>query len=97
VSVPYLASLGGSTVPRQGIVDGEYKLVLSPRDGLWDASLVRRAHEPVELAAAAPQIAAALRERLAGLRALYVTGRPEQRQEFSPEDRDRLRALGYME
>jgi hypothetical protein len=78
-------------------VDGEYKLVLSQSDGLWDASLVRRAREQVELAPAAPQVAAALRERLAGLRALYVSGRAEQRQEFSPEDEERLRALGYLE
>jgi arylsulfatase len=95
-SVPYLATLGGATTLRHGIVAGDFKLVLSARDGVWDASLVRRASEAVELAAAAPQVAAELRARLAGLRSHYASGRPEQRQELTPEDRERLRALGYV-
>jgi arylsulfatase len=96
-SVPYLATLGGSTVVRHGVVEGDYKLVLSERDGVWDARLVRRGREQVDLAPAAPQIAAQLRERLAELRARHATGREELRQEFSPEERERLRSLGYLE
>jgi len=96
-SVPYLATLGGSTVRRHGVVEGDYKLVLTERDGVWDASLVRRGREGVELAAAAPQIAERLRARLSELRARYATGREELHQGFAPEDRERLRALGYVD
>ena len=44
-SRPYLATLGGSRRLRFGLVEGDYKLVLSKRDGVWDSRLTRRGRD----------------------------------------------------
>ena len=94
----FMASLGGASVPRYGIVEGEYKLVLSSRDGVWNGQLVRREGEEVDLTAAAPQIVSALRSRLHAFREeVAAGGQPEVQQRLTPEDREKLRALGYAE
>jgi hypothetical protein len=51
----------------------------------------------VDLTAAAPQIAARLRRRLWELRERVDSGVSETLQELSEEDREILRALGYLE
>jgi hypothetical protein len=96
-SRPYLATLGGSSVPRFGLVEGDYKLVVSERDGIWDGRLTRRGHEDVDLAAAAPQIAQPMRQRLKRIRSRMARGRAEVRQELSEREREKLRALGYVD
>ncbi|MEE9606288.1 MAG: sulfatase [Myxococcota bacterium] len=95
-SVPYLATLGGAKVPRYGVVEGEFKLVLSEREGVWDARLARRDREGVDLTGAAPQVVSRLRERLNALRDRFARGVAETRQALTPEDLATLRSLGYV-
>lgn len=95
-SVAYLATLGAGSVRRLGIVDGDYKFIVSLHDGVWDALLFRRGNESVNLAAPAPQIASSFRARLTEFRARLPL-RAEIRQEVSSEDLERLRALGYVD
>jgi arylsulfatase len=95
-SVPYLDTLGYGATRRTGLVADGYKLILSYRDGIWQSRLYRRGHEDVDLGAAAPQLAAELRERLAGVQQAAVgEGRPELRQQLTPAERAQLEALGY--
>ena len=97
-SRPFMAALGGASVPRYAIVDGEHKLVISSLDGVWEGRLVHREREEVDLTAAAPQLAAELRARLDAVRdEVNVAKQPELRQKLSEEDREGLRALGYVE
>jgi arylsulfatase len=96
-SRPYLATLGGSGTLRFGLVEGDYKLVVSERDGVWDGRLTRRGRGEIDLAAAAPQISGPMRKRLKRIRARMARGRAEVRQELSLQERENLRALGYVE
>jgi arylsulfatase len=94
-SSPYLASLDGGEVSHYGLVEGEFKFVTSLRDGVWDGALYRRGRDDTDLAAGAPQVAAAMRRRLEAVRAGLA--RPgETRQQLSAEDVERLEALGYL-
>jgi len=92
----YFASLGGSRRARHGLIDGEYRLVISRRDGIWDARLTRRGDD-ADLTAAAPQIAKPLRKRLNRIRTRLARGREEVRQTLSDEERSSLEALGYVD
>jgi arylsulfatase len=96
-SRPYLATLGASRVTRFGLVEGDYMLVVSERDGVWDGQLTRRGHDAVDLAAAAPQITQPMRRRLKRVHARMARGRAEVRQELSEQERENLRALGYLD
>jgi arylsulfatase A-like enzyme len=95
-SAPYLATLGASSVERYGLVDGDYKLVIAERDGVREERLTRLGAEEVDVASDAPEIAAALRAKLLAFREKMTSGPPEIRQELSPADREKLRALGYV-
>jgi arylsulfatase A-like enzyme len=91
----YFASLGASRQLRYGLIDGEYRLVISERDGIGDALLTRRAND-VDLTAAAPQITKTMRRRLNRIRARMARGRKETRQDLTDEERAGLEALGYI-
>jgi arylsulfatase len=95
-STPYLATLGGSKVLRLGIVHGEFKYLVTLRDGVWDGRLLRRDREEVDLSAPAPHVAAEMRKRLEGLMRRYQRVSEESRPE-TPADREKLEALGYAE
>jgi arylsulfatase len=95
-SRPYFASLGGSHRPRHGMIDGEYRLVVTRREDLWDARLTLREGN-TDLTAAAPQIAKPLRQRLNRLRTRLARSREEIRQELTDEERQALEALGYVD
>jgi arylsulfatase len=95
-SVPYLATLGAGSVRRFGIVEGDYKFIISLDGGAWRGQLFRRGRESVDLAAPAPQLVASLRARLVEFRE-RLPARAETRQKFSPEDLEKLRALGYVD
>jgi arylsulfatase len=94
-STPYLATLGASSLERYGVVDGDYKLVVSERGGAREERLTRRGAEDRDVAREAPEAAAALRAKLAAHRENLASGPPETRQQISPADREKLRALGY--
>lgn len=97
-SVPYLDTLAYGATRRLGLVAAGYKLILSWRDGVWQARLYRRGHEDVDLGASAPQVTAGLRAELARLRGGIERGRPaEQQQALTPAERAQLEALGYVD
>ena len=95
-SRPYLATLEAADAKQYGLVDEGYKFIVSERDGVFDGRLHELGRETVDLSAAAPQIAARLRQRLWKLRERVAPGVSETRQELSEEDRENLRALGYL-
>jgi arylsulfatase len=96
-SRPYLATLGASHSVRFGLVEGDYKLVVSERDGVWDGRLTRRGREEIDLTAAAPQITGPMRKRLKRIHSRMTRGRAEVRQELSRGERENLRLLGYVD
>jgi arylsulfatase len=91
----YLAALGGAPVPRYGLIDGRFKLVVSEVDGATREQLFLRGQETVNLATAAPEQTRAMREQLSALRARTRPDPTAKVQDLSAEDLDRLRALGY--
>ena len=91
-----MATLGAAEVPSYAIVDEGFKLILVERDGVYDGRLHRLGAEDVELGAAAPQVAARLRERLEAFRNGLVRA-PETRPELTEAEREQLRGLGYLE
>jgi arylsulfatase len=96
-STPYLAALGASKVPRFGIVDGEFKYVVTLEDENWRGRLLQRENEDVDLTAPAPHIAAALRQKLEAMLARYPASEEDTARDPSDIERARLRALGYIE
>jgi len=96
-SHPYLATLKASESTQYALVDDGYKFIVSEREGVFDGRLHALGRESVDLSAAAPQIAARLRQKLWELRERVDRGVAETRQELSEEDRESLRALGYLE
>jgi arylsulfatase len=96
-SSPYLATLQGSGVPRVGIVEGDFKYVMTLRDkSVWDGRLTARGQDEVDLTMPAPQVASSLRTRIEELMRHHQPA-AEQRRELSGEDRAHLEALGYVE
>jgi arylsulfatase A-like enzyme len=97
-SLPFLETIAYSGSKRVGLVADDYKLILTWREGVWQARLFRRGREDVDFSASAPQVAAALRDRLGELQAGFAALRPDVlNQELSPEVRARLEALGYLD
>jgi arylsulfatase len=93
-SVPLLATLSSYRERRLGIVADGYKLILTRRNDVWQPQLFRRGHEDVDLAAPAPQVTAALREKLWAQRA-RSDGEVAPLREVTPTERAQLEALGY--
>ena len=83
-------------MPRFGIVHGEFKYLVTQREGVWDGRLLRRDHEEVDLSAPAPHVAAEMRKRLEHLMRRYQRVNEESLAE-APMDREKLEALGYAE
>ena len=97
-SEPYLTTLGQALQLRSGLVRGEFKYSVERRDGVWYGRLVRREREEVDLTPAAPQIAMEMRRQLFDFRRELTRDAPEIQQRVpSDADRDKLRALGYLD
>jgi arylsulfatase A-like enzyme len=96
-SRPYLATLGGSRTVRYGIIADGYKFVMSDREGVWDGALHPLGRDDLDLSPAAPQLAASMRKQLRAVRSRMERGAPQRPQALSDADRDKLRALGYLE
>jgi arylsulfatase A-like enzyme len=93
----YLATLKAAESKQYGLVDDGYKFIVSERKGVFDGRLHELGRERVDLSAAAPQIAARMRQKLWEFRRRVDSGVSETRQEISDEDREILQALGYVE
>jgi arylsulfatase len=96
-SRPYMATLGAGDVERYALIEDGFKFIMSQRAGVYDARLHRLGQEDVDLTPGAPQVAARMRRALDALRGQLDRGVGETRQDLSDADRDRLRALGYVE
>ena len=94
-SRPYLATLGAARTARHGLVEGDSKLVLSHRNGVWQSELFHAGDDEVDHAADEPERAAAMRRSLEALRR-GLRSRGERRQELDARDLEHLRALGYV-
>jgi arylsulfatase A-like enzyme len=99
-SVAYLDTRGASTPRRYGIVDGEYKWIVSERGGASTGKLYRVKQRGVGIESERPEserpeIEQAMSERLDALRRRFGRDAPEVRQEIGDADRAALRALGY--
>ena len=92
-----MATLGASTVRRYGVIDAGFKWIVSETDGVPAGKLYRLGDDETDLAAANPQAAARLRERLADLRGKLDRSTAERRPDLSDDDREKLRALGYID
>ena len=95
--VPYLSTLGALPDVQLAIVEDGFKFIATERGGVFDGRLHAVGREDADLAAASPQVASRLRERLAALRASTVAVVDAEAQQLDAEDRERLRALGYLE
>jgi arylsulfatase len=99
-SVAYLETRGASTLQRHGIVDGEYKWIVSERGDVPTGTLYRVWRSDIGVESERPEsnqleLEQAMSERLDALTRSFDRDAPEIRQEFSDADRERLRALGY--
>jgi len=99
-SVAYLDTRGASRPRRYGIVDGEYKWIVSERGGARSGKLYRVGQAGVGIGSERaesdqPELELAMSERLDALKRRFDRGAPEVRQEISDADRAALRALGY--
>lgn len=95
-SVAYMATLGALPEAQFALVEDGFKFIAVERAGVFDGRLYALGSEDSELGAAAPQVAAKMRARLRELRAAVTPTTQAIRAELSPEDRDRLRSLGYL-
>jgi arylsulfatase A-like enzyme/tetratricopeptide (TPR) repeat protein len=73
------------------LTDERYRYIKAPREELYD--LERDPHERANIAGDRPQVAAAMRQALVRISA---GARVDQPAAASPEDRERLAALGYV-
>jgi arylsulfatase len=97
-SEPYLTTLGQALQLRSGLVRGEFKYTVEKRDGVWYGKLVRREREEVDLTPAAPRVAMEMRRQLFEFRRELTRDAPAiQQRAPSDADRDKLRALGYLD
>jgi arylsulfatase len=96
-SHPYLATLGSGGPIRIGIVSDAYKLVLTQQKQSVRSELFRIGQEGVDLSSAEPERVARMHAELVERRARLRRGPGETRQQLSDEDREQLRALGYVE
>ena len=97
-STLYLATLGGSTVPRLGLVEDGYKYVvrLAPgAGGVAEERLYRVGDETRDLAAEQPERLQRMRTTLDRLHVSMSAEGDAVLQDLTPEDLEMLRKLGY--
>ncbi len=94
-SVPYLDTRGAAKGRRYGIVDGEYKWIVSERGDVSTGTLFRIGQGGSAVQSENPEIQRAMSERLDLLMRSFDHDAPEIRQKLTDADREMLRALGY--
>ena len=94
----YLATLTAATAPRFGLAAGGFQYVAHHERGGLREQLFRLGGDPRDLADEHPDRVRAMRQQLAEFRTeLGLQTRRERRQILSPEEREMLRRLGYVE
>jgi arylsulfatase len=96
-SVPYMATLGGSSVRRHGVVDAGFKWIVSEVEDESVGKLYRLGDDETDLTQANPQMAVQMQERLLALQDRLDRSIAERRPDLSEDDREALRALGYID
>jgi arylsulfatase A-like enzyme len=96
-SAPYMATLGASRVRRYGLVEAGFKWIVSELDEVPTGKLYRLGDDATDLAAQNPQMAAQMQERLVAVRGRLDRSTAERRPDLSDDDREKLRALGYID
>ncbi len=96
-SAPYMATLGASRVRRYGLVDAGFKWIISEIDDVPAGKLYRLGDDGADLAASNPKMAARMQERLVAVRGKLDRSTAERRPDLSDDDREKLRALGYID
>jgi hypothetical protein len=93
----YLSTLGESTVLSLGLISDGYKYLVSLGNEVPDEQLFRVGDEREDLSAREPGIRARLARRLSVLRAGIEFPEDQPPRPITPEERDALQALGYLE
>ena len=96
-SVPYMVTLRALPEPHYALIEEGFKFIAVQRESGVDSRLFELGREDADLSAAAPQVAARMRARLGALRAELRPIVAPSAPELSTEDRERLRALGYLD
>jgi arylsulfatase A-like enzyme len=92
----YLSTFGTANQFRFALIEGQYKMVISQGDGIWEGRLTRIGRDNINLTAGAPQVAKGMREQLMQIRAEMLKHTPAVTQELDAEERAALSALGYL-
>lgn len=92
-----MATLGASRVRRYGLVDAGFKWIISEIDDVPAGKLYRLGDDGADLAASNPKMAARMQERLVAVRGKLDRSTAERRPDLSDDDREKLRALGYID
>ncbi len=93
----YLANLREALRPRFGLVEGDYKYLVTLRNAERSERLTRLGRESEDLASSRPGLRDTMARRLAELRSEVRAGASERRQPLSRAERERLSALGYLQ
>jgi arylsulfatase A-like enzyme len=96
-SEAYLTTLDSGVDKRIGIVDGEFKLVLTRVGSGWKPALYHHPPNGAERPVHEPEIQDRLRAKLDRFRSELAYGEPELRQRLSVDEEHQLRALGYLD
>ena len=95
-TTPYMATLAASTLPRFGVVKGGFKYLVTIRDGRAAEQLFRLGDEGTNLVGQVPQRLRMMRQEMRGFRERLRPNQREQRRALTEDDKERLRALGYV-
>ena len=96
-STAYLAALRGADTGRYGVVEGQFKYLVTRSDDIWHGRLLQRDDESVDLTAPAPHIAARMRVRLEQLMHKHQKLSTENLGPTPEDVRQQLRSLGYTD
>jgi arylsulfatase A-like enzyme len=95
-SMPYLATLRASTVPRYGLVRDGFKYVATFRPEGLEEELFRLGEENQSLATEEPERLEELRRKIGAFRGRWIAPMRERRRKLTEKELEKLRALGYV-
>lgn len=95
-STVYLATLGGSTLPRIGVISDGHKLILTNEVGQWRPQLFALGAETEDVAGTETGVALRLQERIGAIRSSMERRGPAPPRTLTADQIEKLRALGYV-